>query len=596
MVALLQRYNSKIVGLVEAAHILKENQSAPQSRSSLAGSTRENQPEYSSLRKSPQNGVRDTLFKAQEEISGTLRQSVNQLHQSNYNDIATQLQLQMDKNNELADKVDWLNKHLHSLSLAANEELARCLYSIEGAIKIDNVNNPNLTLVKADLNRLRSRFQGAFGKAPLSVTEHVENKDLRGEYDKQKGYWEDQIRQHQETFEREIVILKAELQREQDLHIQTKRRLEEKNIELKHQAELQAAQHLRESSAQQNKIERLETDLNSAQDSVDNLQRKLRDVENATQEREQTIRSYAIQISEFESKASLQENESYQLETDLGNSRRENLLLNQKLDEANRVLRDMQRRIDIIEERAGKVDTDKNQLISEFAEKRREYERERNQIEREAEEAREELKKHMQKTELATKDMKESYNRLIEDYTRQIDQLRAAHEEYRNEKEADLRGKKEDLRQLNLKVQTLEEVSSTQETAVKRRDEKINSLMQEKSHVHERNSDLERQLVELVSLREKNKKTLDAIAEAKSEHDSLKLENQTLTHDKERLEARLTKLEKEVDDRRSENERFRQSARNAESKQSDIQTEFQTLKIQLDAERQNVIKKEKEIK
>lgn len=584
--------------MIDAVRVLNEHQKAPSSRQSVAGSTKEHaayDSQYSSRARSPQR-VKDAYLKTQEEISGALKHSVNQLQQTNYNEIATQLQLQIDKNNELADKIDSLTKHLHSLSLVANEELQRCLYSIEGVLKLDSLNSPSLTLVKADLNRLKNRFQGAFDKTSLSFPEPFEQKELRSEYDKQKGFWEDQIRQHQAAFDREIENFKAELHKEQELHKQTKRRLEDQNIELKHENELKTAQHLREASTLRNQIENLVADLDATKESLNvNLQR-LRDAESVAQERDQIIKNYANQISELEAKVSLQENENYQLETDLGHMRRENMALNQKLDEANRVLRDMQRRIDIIEDRAGKMDSDKNYLIHDFNEKRREYEQERNRLEREVEEARDELRKYTQKTELSTKEMKESYNRLIEDYTKQIEQLRTTHETYRKEKENDLRAKVEEFRQLNLNIQTLEEAAKMQETALKRRDEKIASLMDEKSHVQERNTELERQLVELASLREKNKKNLDAIAEANDEINRVKLECQSITHEKERAEARLIKIEKENDDRRAEIERLKQSIRNTESRQSDTQSEIQTLRMQLETERQNVLKKEKEIK
>lgn len=653
MLANLQRCNSKLLNLNDALRLINEQQPAPQPKQSLLSSQMLSQPEdikllthivesintlkdqlesskppyvetitpvirenstnlmrlLNNLRQSPKDqpstetsatkspargsySVKESYLKAQEEIAGALRQSVSQLHQSNYNEIALQLQLQIEKNNELYGKIDYLTKCLHSLSLIVNEELSRCLYSIDAVLKIESAHNPSLSMLNADLNRLKSRFQTSFsgsGSSFISSLQHQQIGDLRAEYEKQKGIWEQQIKSQNAAFSKEFDTLKEDLRKEQDKHLETRRRLEDKYTELKNQSEQQISQQEHTISDLQRKLQVLGSDLKEAQEAIELLQKKLQETELAVMDREKALNSLKEQLSDTRSKLEITDGDKCAVQ-------RENTALSQKLDEANRVLKEMQRRIELIEEKAGKLDFEKRHLSEELALKRGEYEHEIGRLNRELEQSQDDLRRFSQKADINAKEMKESYERLIEDYIRQLEQVRTTYEDYRAEKETELRMRRDELRQLNLRLQTAEEVAKTHEVAMRRRDEKIASMLEEKNQVIERNTELERQIYELNNLRDKFKKMSDATNESKSELSALKSENQALAYEKERLESRLVKAEKEVDERRIEVERLKQSNRTTEVKILDYQKEIQSLKAQIDAEKQNANRREKELR
>ena len=69
-----------------------------------------------------------------------------------------------------------------------------------------------------------------------------------------------------------------------------------------------------------------------------------------------------------------------------------------------------------------------------------------------------------------------------------------------------------------------------------------------------------------------------------------------MAYEKERVESRLVKAEKEAEERRVEIERLKQSNRTTEVKILDHQKEIQTLKSQIEIEKQNSNKREKELR
>lgn len=569
----LQGCNDKLTQIVNAIQSFDDWQNQF-STSRLSGSP---QPLFTerafgpSFSRSPRE-FKDSYLKVQEEITGVLKHSVGHIHEITNNELTSQLQKEIEKNNELLQKNDALSKQLHSMSLFVNDEIMRCLYAVGGFGKMEESSTFASNFVKDELTRLKNELKSKFGKSQISNVSAFTLQDFKSDYERQKAEWEDSIKRYQRAFERELSQAKEELRREHELHMKTKMQLEEAANDLRYQSETSRSQ------------------LQASQGSTDLLHKKIYELEFELQERDKSLKKQSLQVSELETKIDTLAKEKSSLESEIERLRRENSSLNQQFDEQKTFLKEMQRNIEIIEERASKLEAEKRYSSVEFNDKIRYLEQERSRLEQELYDCREDLRRNIQKSEVISRGVQENNEKAAQDYTRQVETLKASQESYRAEKEADLRAKKQEIYELNLKLQTLEETAKSQENAIKRRDEKIQALSEEKSQLSSKVNELERQVSELNLLREKNKKNLDLLSEARTELNRLKQDNQNLLLEKQRLEVRAA--ERESEGRRTERDSLKYSARSSEVRQS----ETQLLRIQLEVEKQNVLRKERESK
>ena len=649
--------------------------------------------------------VKGSFLKAQEEVADQLRVSVTALQVHNINELTQQLQIQIDRNNELINKYETLQKAFHTVSVVIHEELARCLLSIDDVVSLAS-DSAVLLKLQRDLGGFQNQIHGLFDKQGHYYAPIIEKSaETRVEFERQRTSWESSLSRQKESFVAEIKRLEEalrreesaskreregaaqaigrlegelrflanekerlaaendrlvsalreekiaceEIKRERESSSQAAGRLEGELRFLANEKERLAAENDRlvsaireekiaseeirreregvahklegelrflanekerlavendrlvsaireEKIASEEMLRRIQQELDSEKQNAYQKEDQIRRLEKIVEERENTILDSTRQVNEWQKKCASVEQENLILERERETLRREKELLRDQIAQFEFNLKEASRRADSSDQRVRALETERNELERELSEKERKYQIEREKLTQELKQAQEEYEHYVDKTDATTNELKQSYERLIDDYLRQLDQQRAAFETFRAEKEAELKAKREDLRDMTSKYQSAEEQIHSLEMNLRKKDDKINSLTSERNAVQDKLSSLERQLRESSDAKDKSKKYFDMLTTANAENSNLKVDLQALEREKKDIALRYESAVRENDMLKEETERLRENLSRNTQKINEYLNESKALKMQLEVEHQNLIRKEKELK
>lgn len=551
--------------------------------------------------------VRDTLFRAHEEISGQLRHSVASLQVSNINEITQQLQLQIERNNELGNKYEAIQKAFHTVSLIINEEITRCLMSFDDVLSIASDNVLVLKL-KRDLSNFRTQIGDLFARqghyyAPQKI-------EIYTELERQRAAWEASLTKQKESFAEEVKKIEQArrreeeaLKREKELSSQTIAKLEHEVKSLsqeKHRLGLELEQLKEllndEEALAKDAQAKYQQDLDLQKKAKTALEVQIHELQKLIKDKEKSVLESSHRVAELQNKCKELERGTLRLAQEIELLQKDKVVLTEQLALNESTFREIGKRTEIFEQQIRLLESEREELQNNLCEKETAYEVDREQLSGSLERVQTEYKEFVEKTQKKQAEIKQEYEAMIDDLTKQLEQVKSDADALRIEKELELRGKRDELRDLNTKYQSLEDLFKHQEANLKKKDEKLTTLIAENDHLQEKTHNLDLITKEAARTQEKSKKYFDLLTNANEELANLKSEFQFLTHEKKSDEQRLEALEEERKQLREEVDELKEKLTRTNQKLSDSVNELKDVKAQLEGDQQLLSRKEKQLK
>lgn len=563
-----------------------------------------------SVTRSPSKSlVKEVYLRAQEEISGQLRHSVAALQVSNVNELSQQLQMQMDKSTDLESKFETIQKAFHSISLAITEETTRCLLSLEDFLAISE-ENTLLLKAKKSLSNFRAKIDNLFSKQSTYYYPTSEYSDALQQFQIQRTLWEstlisqrdsfvDEMKKLEDAYRREELVLKSE----KELSAQVIARLEGELRILGQEKERLSLENTRlqmainsEKAALEEVIKRNQQEYELERQSNSQKETKLHELEKIIAEKEKILLEHTESAGEWHTKYARLEQEFASADKERIDLRKEKEFLKEKMLHNESIFKDLVARVERLDNQSKQLIIERDELAKKLGEKDRIHEKDNENIAIEFKRVKEEYQRYVEDTHLSNAEFKQRYDKLVADYLSQLDEQKSAFETYKAEKEAEIKSKGIEIRELTLRYQTAEELARAQEISLGRKDEKLSVLLQERNQLQEKMAQLEKDLKEFTRIREKNKKYADLLENANTEIGQIKEDFQSLVYENRVFGQRAEALEKENHGLRADIEHLRENLARITSKLHETVSESKELRMRLEAEQQNNSRKEKELK
>lgn len=259
----------------------------------------------------PKNNFREKLIRDQGELTNKLRQSLAVIQKNHREDIFLKLNSEIEKNQELQEKLEAKDHLLHRLNLTLNECLDRAAHSITELIKLADSPEAQslLSLVINEIALLKDRF---FELTNDSVkASSVVVVDLKNEFDRQKQLWNKKITDIQSANDETIFKLVKEIEGERKAHEETMKKYQELQYSRLHDNGLdqQLKSLQKEYDEQQEKVAELKRELRKAQqeakegeflkDEIANLKSRLNERTEELRRREEIINELRGELTDL---------------------------------------------------------------------------------------------------------------------------------------------------------------------------------------------------------------------------------------------------------------------------------------------------------
>lgn len=553
--------------------------------------------------------VRNNLAKTQEEIASKLKHSLENLRVSNHNDVTYQLQLQIDRYNELSEKYEGMKKAFHSSSLIIKEEVARCMLSLDDALNIAS-DNVFMLRLKRDLSNFKTQLGGLFAKQGQFFDPQNEYGDMQSEFERQKIAWETSLTRQKDCFAEEIRKLEESLHREETAHSSYKESSAklitklESEIKILREAKdsLNAETEQLRSSLTEEKFlaeevsKRQQLELELEKQTTNQLQIQLNGLQKAIEEKETELRQVSGDKAELLKKCNDIEHEKLRLSRECEYLQNDKTSLLEQISRFEKSLTEFGHRAEAMEQQIVLLEKERERLTKELTEKEMNYESDREQLVHTLELVQKEFHTYVERSQSNSSEFKQNYDALIAEYSKKLEQQKNEYETARQTTEAELRAKKDELRELNFKFQTLKDLSSSQEVNLKKKEEKLDALIEERKALQEKVLSLEILSRETTSTQEKSKKYFDLLTNTATELENIKSELEALSHEKQEIESRGTALELENKKLKEENEQLKENISKTNKRLSENINETKSLREQIEREQESLQRKEKELK
>lgn len=245
----------------------------------------------------PRNNFRDKLVRDQSELTHKLRHSLAVIQKNHREDIFSKLNAEIERSQELQEKLDGKDHLAHRLNFMLNEGVDRAVQSLTQLIKLaDSAEaQSHLSFIVNEIAQLKDRFYELCSDSTRASSSTVA--DLRGEFDVQRQLWNKKIADMHSASEGTITKLIHEIQEERFAHEDTLKRLQDlqqsrQEERFVHEDALKKLQELQQSRAVDNelnlKIKTLQRDIDEKQLKIDELRKELRRAQQESKDTEFT--------------------------------------------------------------------------------------------------------------------------------------------------------------------------------------------------------------------------------------------------------------------------------------------------------------------
>jgi len=536
--------------------------------------------------------VKKDILSVKDEIHERLKSTFSQIERTSHIDLAGELQAQIDKNGQLSQKNEILRRAIHRMSLVISEELERLQCVYEYSTKTSNLQEFRFEILncKKQLSEILERH-------------NIEDVNIDSEYENQKLLWQEKMVQQAKTFDQEIYKLRTQMETERQISEKTieklkqeKERLKQDFVDCENNFKLVEERHLAKILKLENELLEHKEKLRAIKDQNDALDKMI-------SEREDTVISYSNTINEWQDKCAAIEQDHLELlneynslkgyiiekEKELEMYKNENRKIENEKNELNEAINNHKKTVLDMEQEIG-------ELRAKFVEIENAIANERRILQEEKEEISRDYKRFTDESEKRMKQLKENYEKLLAEYTAEIDEKTNFIEELRKSHAHQLELKNDEIRQLNSTNKALEEFTRTQSAGLKSRDDRIAAQDEEISDLKQQIKNLEGQLTEIDSIKEKNKKYFDLLTSSNKELNNMKLEIQKIIHERNEAVAKAGKHERQIEEYKDEVKKWKDQFELIFQSVQDYQNQIKTLKQELDAAHIMLRNKEKEFK
>lgn len=426
---------------------------------------------------------KDRLIRDQTDIQEKLKNAVLLLEKKHASETMSQLEKEIERNQELQEKIEAKNLIIHRLHLIFNEGIERANSSLDQLIKLADSTDAHrlVSYVVNEINMMRNKFKETIGMNKDTTLELKSVlRTLGHEIDNQKDNWERTLRGLKDVSENKADQLLREIDIERDAH-------------------------RRELSNLNQIIEEKDRQLYQKDERYEELLARFKSVE-------KDCLDLVGQVERFKEKIAQDERIRNELEFNLNKLKDENHSLVQQLNELS------QTRIQDIEFLESQIDHFKNENT--------------------------ELRDIKDRTENALRRTNENIDRMKLEYFSEINALKEhnAHLVSRNQHlTSEVEKKNAEISKLNQMLDSLQNFSNRQLETIKIKDEKLGEMVDKKREYELILQDLERQLQE-ANL--KNQKNLDLLSTNSYETSRLREEVTRLTEKNDELLRELEELKR----------------------------------------------------
>jgi len=537
------------------------------------------------MRPSTNNPVKENIHVVKDEIQETLKTTFTNFEKITKEELYEQLQNEIDKNVELQKKIENFNRLIHKMIFIIQEETERLSWVYEYSTQISNVQE-----FRGQLESCKRRLSELIDKHNITNP----NVNLSAEYANQKLQWEEKISHQIQVFQQETSKLRTQFEHEKMTLEKTNDKLKQEKDRIKEEMASAEKFFKGEIEKHMKKVLELEGINMDLSQQVNELKGSNASLERRLNERENTIHQNSSTIAQLQKKYTLLENDHNATQALLTKAKNS---LAEKEREVDGLTRENKR----IEEDRKALKEQIEKLQSRMRETEQVLEHERRQLREAHDELTREYKKYVEEAERHTKEIKDNAERMIRDYSNQIEDLKATLESTKRTHQKQLKMKEDEIQQL-------EELKRTNAEALRYKEAKISELSEELrytinnsflKHIRTYSNkviNLERDVSEMNSLKEKNKKYVELLQASNNELNNLKLEVQTLIHEKGDFSNKCLKLEREYNMMREELKKYQDKYNEYHDIAEQSKAEIKILKHELDIAHEKIALQAREAK
>ena len=553
--------------------------------------------------------VRNTLVKVQEEVTGRLKNRIDALRSSNLNDVTQQLQIQIDRHNELNEKYEGVKKAFHATSIVVREELFRCLNTLDDVL-IVHIDNVLITRLKRDLVHFKTQVGNLFSKQGQLFDPQNEHSDLQFEFERQRTAWEaslsrqkdcfaEEKRKLEETLTYEVSFLKKEkeaaMKHTKKLENDLKTIGEEKD-RLKFEVERLQRVCKEERLSSEEIIGTTQNKLEVEKQTTNCLQAQIQELQKIIEERESALLQASKANAELQKKCAELEVEVLRLTGECTGLNKDKNALVEQVSHNDLNIKELSKKVESLAQQTLNIVTENKRLTQELNDKEKSYEHDREKLTTMLENVQREYHNYIERTKSTSTESEQNYNFIVTEYDKKLEQQKKELENFKSTVETELRAKKDEVRELNFQLHALKEASSSQEANLKKKEEKLNVLIEERKGLQEKALSLELLMRESASTQEKSKKYFDLLSASNEELGNIKAEVQSLLEEKKETEQRYELLTLENKRLQEEIEQLKEYNIKTNQRLNESIHEAKILREQLETEQDNISRKEKELK